>query len=361
MFAIQVDRNIILYLVQEQHYHSIYKLLDNNREHIHAQLPIPIESAEVTRDFTLWTKKLFAEKGDLHCHIFYDGQPAGMIGLHHQHQGTLRFWEIGYWLAEEFTGKGIITRAAKTMTDYVFTELNSERVIIRTSTTNDKSAAVAERLGYQLEGILRKSAVYNAQAMDMRLYAILRDEWTLLENPPVLAHQVDENIQLRLVEWRHADAIFALVEKNREHLGRWLPWVESSTSVDSTKEFIATALEQYGRNDGFQASIWYQGELVGMIGFHMWDFADKKTEIGYWLAESHTGKGIMTKAVQAIVKYAFETLDLNRVEILCAVGNDKSCAIPERLGFIHEGILRKSHKLHGKLIDMNIFALLAEE
>lgn len=107
--------------------------------------------------------------------------------------------------------------------------------------------------------------------------------------------------------------------------------------------------------------MWYENEFVGMIGFHEWDFKDKKTEIGYWLAKDYTGRGIMTDAVRALCDFAINTLELNRIVIRCAVGSKHSCAVATRLGFRHEGVIRQSNNLNGKLVDMNLYALLAEE
>jgi hypothetical protein len=79
-------------------------------------------------------------------------------------------------------------------------------------------------------------------------------------------------------------------------------------------------------------------KLVGDIGYHPIDWADRKAEIGYWLGESFQGKGLMTEACKTLITYAFAELGLNKVEIHCAAENIRSCAIPKRLGFTQEGI-----------------------
>lgn len=173
--------------------------------------------------------------------------------------------------------------------------------------------------------------------------------------------QIDTDLELRLLEERHADTLFALVDENREYLRRWLPWVDANTSVEDSKAFIRSLLEKFARNGGIAVGIWYGGRLVGVIGFQTLDWTNRKVEIGYWLAEAFQGRRIMTRACRAMVDYAFRELELNRVEIRCAVENRRSRAIPERLGFTQEGILRQSVWLRDEPLDMVMYAMLARE
>lgn len=172
---------------------------------------------------------------------------------------------------------------------------------------------------------------------------------------------VDDEIKLCLREERHAEELFALVEANRIYLREWLPWLDASTTVDDTRNFIKNSLEQFANNKGFQAAIIYKDKTAGMIGFHQVDWANRAVEIGYWLAADFQGRGIITRSCRYLVDYAFKELDLNRVVIRCAVGNHKSCAIPQRLGFKQEGILRQSEWLYDHHIDLVVYGMLREE
>jgi ribosomal-protein-serine acetyltransferase len=173
--------------------------------------------------------------------------------------------------------------------------------------------------------------------------------------------KIDEKTELRLLELRHAEELFTLTEQNRLHLREWLPWVDSSASYEDAIRFLKSALEQYAQNLGFQAGIWYQRKLVGVIGFHRIEWGNRRTSIGYWLSQNYQGKGLVTKACAALIEYAFSDLRLNRIEIRCATGNQKSCAIPERLGFTKEGVIRQAEWLYDHYVDHNVFGLLASE
>lgn len=178
---------------------------------------------------------------------------------------------------------------------------------------------------------------------------------------PVLGMQVDDEIQLRLVEERHADEYYALIDSNRGYLREWMGWVDRETSAESLKEFIHRRLLQFAHSQGLPLGIWYQGKLAGVISFNYIDYVLRKADIGYWLDARLQGRGIMTRACRALIELGFGEYGLNKIEIRCAVGNRPSRAIPERLGFQQEGILRANEWLYDRYVDMVIYGMLASE
>lgn len=172
---------------------------------------------------------------------------------------------------------------------------------------------------------------------------------------------VNADIELRLLEVEDAEELFALVDRNREHLRHWLPWVDGTTTVEDSRQFRLQGLERFAENGSFDAGIWHKGKLAGVIGLHRIAWAERKSSIGYWLGEEFQGKGLMTMACRAILQYAFEELELNRIEIKVATGNARSGAIPERLGFTHEGVLRDDGWLYDHHVDHDVFSLLRRE
>lgn len=172
---------------------------------------------------------------------------------------------------------------------------------------------------------------------------------------------IDNDIELRLLENRNAEELFNLIDCCRNHLKEWLPWVDGTKNVEDTKCFIEMTRKQFASNNGIQAGIWYRGQLAGVIGYHGINSANKSTSIGYWLGESYAGKGIMSKACKTFVNYALVDLNLNRVEIRCAEKNYKSRAIPERLGFIKEGIIREAEWLYDYYVSHVVYGVLASE
>lgn len=169
---------------------------------------------------------------------------------------------------------------------------------------------------------------------------------------------VDDGLELRLVTEGDAEEIFRATEANRAYLREWLPWVDATTRVEDARAFVARSLDQVRVSDGFQAKILDHGTFAGMIGYLYHDWKNLRTEIGYWLAADHQGRGIMTRAAGTLVGFAFENLGLNRVEIRAATDNRRSRAVPERLGFVQEGVLREAAWLNDHFIDLVIYAKL---
>ena len=178
----------------------------------------------------------------------------------------------------------------------------------------------------------------------------------------MLNHALSEDVRLELLEPRHAEPLFQAVDENRAHLQRWLPWVEDTRSADDIRGFIRRTQQQFGENNGFQtALVTGDDEVAGMIGHHGIDWGSRATSLGYWLAERHQGRGWMTLACGAYLHHAFGALGLNRVEIRAATENRRSRAIPERLGFQLEGVVREVERLAGRYVDHAVYSLLARE
>jgi ribosomal-protein-serine acetyltransferase len=166
---------------------------------------------------------------------------------------------------------------------------------------------------------------------------------------------------LRSVAVADAGAMFTLVDANRSHLRRWLPWVDGTRSVEDTRRFKEVAVRQQAARESLQVVLELDSHLIGVVGFHRFDWVHRSTSMGYWLAEEHQGRGFMTSACQALIETAFLKWDLNRVEIRCATGNVRSQAIPTRLGFMFEGTLRSAEWLYDHFEDLNVYSLLASE
>ena len=167
-------------------------------------------------------------------------------------------------------------------------------------------------------------------------------------------------VELRLLEERHAPALFALMSREQEHLRQWLTWACAIHSEDDVLAFIRRGTQHFSANEGFTAGIWAEASLAGCMDLRV-NQVHRNAEIGYWLAREFQGRGIVTTAVRAVTAYALVELDLNRVEIRSACGNSKSSAIPKRLGFTREGVLRESQCLNGVFLDLEVYSMLRRE
>ncbi len=170
--------------------------------------------------------------------------------------------------------------------------------------------------------------------------------------------RISDYLRLERVKLSMAETIFRTIDRDRDYLKTWLPFVEFTQEVSDTERFLQNVIFETRNKTNEIFSIWYNEEFSGLLGFNQIDHLNKKAEIGYWLAEKMQGKGIITASVERLIRYAFQKLNMNRVQIKVAVGNEKSAAIPQRLGFKLEGIERNG-ELHGqKFLDLEIYSLL---
>jgi len=172
---------------------------------------------------------------------------------------------------------------------------------------------------------------------------------------------IEPDIVLRLFDYRHADQLSQLLQENRVHLEGELSWLTESFSPEDIQAYIRAGLERLAANSGFRAGIWWRDQLAGCISLHGVDWNDRKASLGYWLAKSFQGHGIITRTCQAVIAYAFTDLLLDRLEIQCAIDNERSQQVARRLGFQQEGILRQSWRRQGQLVDQVMYGLLRSE
>jgi len=181
-----------------------------------------------------------------------------------------------------------------------------------------------------------------------------------MDRPP-LCIKIDGDSELRVLSEQDTLPLFMLIDQNRTYLHQWLPWVDFTRTAGDELAFIRSLLIQYADNRGFACGIWHKGQVAGTISYHPIDWSNRKVEIGYWLGAAFQGKGLMTKACRVLVAYAFDELRLNKVEIRCATENTRSCAIPHRLGFTREGIIRQGEWLYDHFVDLILYGMLVHE
>lgn len=174
-------------------------------------------------------------------------------------------------------------------------------------------------------------------------------------------HKIDEDLILKLPELKDAEQIFELTDNAREYLKEWLPWLDFTTQLEDTQNFVKASRSNYAEGKALNASILFKGEIVGLGGFNNINPANRTAYIGYWLAPEYQGQGIMTRVAKAFTDYAFNDLKLNKVEIRAAEGNWKSRSIPERLGYIQEGTIRQAEWLYDRYVDHVVYGVLADE
>lgn len=174
-------------------------------------------------------------------------------------------------------------------------------------------------------------------------------------------HDLGEGAELRILEMRHAAEFLGFVEENREHLAEWLPWARIVTTPETAQAFIKRGVTRYAEDGLPWVGIWQDGQMAGGILFFPLEERIRATDIGFWLGLRFTGRGLMTRAARAMLGYVFDELGLNRVGLQAEVGNVRSRAMADRLGFAFEGVKRQGWLNGDELVDVAVYSLLASE
>lgn len=172
--------------------------------------------------------------------------------------------------------------------------------------------------------------------------------------------RVDDEVELELAEEHHAQSTFDLTDRNRDHLRPWMPWVDGTQTVDDSLAYLKFVRGEYAAGRQLHCNIRYRGEHVGACGMRI-DRINDKAEIGYWVSRDFQGRGVVTRAARALTAAAFDHLGLYRVTIRAGVDNVRSRAVPERLGFAFEGVLRANERVGDRHVDHASYAMLAGE
>ncbi len=172
---------------------------------------------------------------------------------------------------------------------------------------------------------------------------------------------VSNEILLERISQDDTEVIFKAVESNRKWLARWLPFVYYTNELKDTTKFIDSVVEKRDETGNEVYVIWYRGDFAGLIGFLNTDRVNEKTELGYWLAEKYTGKGIVTLSARKLIGFVFDKMMMNRITIKCAVGNILSEKVALRIGFKFEGIERQGERYDNDFFDLKVFSLLKDE
>jgi ribosomal-protein-alanine N-acetyltransferase len=176
-----------------------------------------------------------------------------------------------------------------------------------------------------------------------------------LPDPPLV------DAELRLRPWSLGDVPAVTAACQDPEISRWTVVPQEYTDQEAT-EFIATRESDRLAGRELALAVVDDGDaLLGAIGMSNFDWPDHRGEIGYWMAREARGRGLGTRAVRLLSRWAIDSLELERVELLANPANEASQALAERAGFTREGLLRRYRTRHGVREDLVMFSLLPED
>ncbi|KUL36813.1 GCN5 family acetyltransferase [Streptomyces sp. NRRL F-4489] len=171
----------------------------------------------------------------------------------------------------------------------------------------------------------------------------------------------DDGAELRPLEPWQAEEFLAHIDRGREFIGRYNGLPDVVTDLESSRAYLRSYAEKAATDTGRIYGIRSDGELVGAILLRTMDTEQGVAEAGCWLEPSAAGRGLVTRAVRAVIDWAVEERGIHRIEWWVSAKNEPSIAVARRLGMTKEGVLRESYLYRGERHDMEIWSVLAPE
>lgn len=169
---------------------------------------------------------------------------------------------------------------------------------------------------------------------------------------------VRDNVKLRLVDPDDAASLYEQIEKTRSQLAKFMPWGESTQSVEDERDFLEYCQSRMQEKKLWNASILIDNKPVGMIDLHNIDLDNMHAEIGYWLGKDYQGNGVMTDSLKKVLQVGFEQLNLHKIKLMAEVNNTASNNVATNVDFKLEGQLKDEIYSNGAFHDANLYGIV---
>jgi [ribosomal protein S5]-alanine N-acetyltransferase len=299
-----------------------------------------------------------------------NGSFCGTVDIRPQESGAA---EVGYGLGPAARGRGVMTRALRLAIDWAFTDpleggLGLQVLRWKAHVGNYASRRVAWRVGFRVEGTVRRLCAQRGELRDAWIGTLLREDTREPVTPwfdvPTLH---GERVVLR--RWRESDATALLESLNDPAIRRWMGVRPATYTEEAAQEFIqqrelehanATALN-------FAGALSENGAALGSFFLTGRPVVSDTAEVGYWLHPQWRARGLATEAVRLLVRHAFNPVEdgglgLRRLTLTAATDNIASQRVAEKVGFVRGGTQRAATRLgDGQYADLATYDLLPSD
>ncbi len=169
-------------------------------------------------------------------------------------------------------------------------------------------------------------------------------------------------IRIRCYQPEDAGDFHLAAQESSDDVFPWLSWCHSDYSFQEAKEWSESRKKLFTQGKEFEFVIVdHEDKFLGGCCLNQINSADRMANLGYWVRTSATGRGVATQAVKLLAEFAFSQTNLERLEIICAVGNEASQQVAKNVGAVKEGVLRGRIFLHGQPHDAELYSILRSE
>jgi RimJ/RimL family protein N-acetyltransferase len=321
-------------------------------------VPIPYTMADAEHFVGEVMSRGWAEGTEFGFAIEYDGRYGGTVSLRDHGQGRA---EIAYGAHPAIRGTGAVERALRLLLDWGFGVRGLHTVIWWANEGNWASRKLAWRLGFRMEGTVRRWLPQRGELLDAWVGTLLRDD-PRSPTTPWLECPVVEGHGVRLRPMTPADAPRIVEGCADPETQRWLGQLPAPYTLDDALTYVASRTTMLADGVGETWAVTVPGDdtLLGTVGwFH--HTPGVEAEVGYWTHPDARGRGLTKAALSAVTDHVFATLGVRRVTCYAAVDNRASRGVIEGSGFRQYGVERLGALVRAGRADLAMYDVLAEE
>ena len=159
------------------------------------------------------------------------------------------------------------------------------------------------------------------------------------------------------------ERLYQAVRESITEMSPWMPWCHAGYSIEESQSWVESRAEAWKKETqyDFVISDARDGSFLGGCGLNHIDQANRRANLGYWVRTSRTKKGVASATARLLAQFGLGKLELNRIEIMAAVGSKASQRVAEKVGARREGILRNRRVVRERVYDVVMFSLIPED
>jgi len=167
------------------------------------------------------------------------------------------------------------------------------------------------------------------------------------------------DVSIRPFQLSDAASLYEAIIESAEALKPWMPWCRSDYRISDTQEWIEAQIQAFQLGEQYQFAIVLRDQTIaGACGLNGIQPQNRLANLGYWVRTSACGRGIATKAARLLAQWAFANTELDRLEIVVAVGNVASLRVAAKIGAVWEGMLRGRLRMNENAHDAILFSIM---
>lgn len=312
-----------------------------------------------------WIQRHRDKPGSLAMLACADAEVIGMLNCttRPDRQRIAHVAGLGMSLAKPYWGSGLGTAMMEVLIAWAESHPVLGYLELGVYADNKRAVRLYRGQGFVETGTQPRRTRFDDESRDgILMYRRVDGTLSDIAGPDDLCEDLGDGISLRQIQYGDAQRLFDLYKRNLDRLRPWFRWAPTVRSVGDVRGAIAEWIERRDGEGKLTGVIEEDGVMLGLAYLTHHNKSDRKTELGYFLDAAQEGRGLVTRSCRVLIRYAFQTLEVNRIDITADVNNARSQAVAERLGFTRESVLRQWLRFEdGRYADMASYRLLREE